>query len=192
MKSRYVTHDTKNQLLRVDNETFFEHNQNIMFDLDKFDAIIISDYNKGAINKTVMEDLKKTNVPIFIDPKPNNQDIYIDSFMITPNKKEYELMKDNLRATYILKTLGDQGLELTYTTYNTVKHIPTNPVQVFNVCGCGDTVVSVVTSCYCMGLDLITSSKIANECARIVATKSSTVPIYNTEFNTILQKFIGE
>ena len=54
-----------------------------------FDAIVISDYAKGFMTKELVNDLKKLNIPIFVDTKPQNIDWYKDCFLIKVNRKEF-------------------------------------------------------------------------------------------------------
>tara|TARA_X000000368_G_scaffold418300_1_gene417476 strand:- start:1094 stop:2662 length:1569 start_codon:yes stop_codon:yes gene_type:complete len=62
--------------------------------VEKSDAIIISDYNKGFIDGYRIPDLikfaKDNKVPVFIDPKSDNYSWYSGATCITPNLKEFE------------------------------------------------------------------------------------------------------
>ena len=110
--------------------------------------------------------------------------IYDDVFMITPNKKEFiEMNPYPKNIEYTLKTLGKDGIKIINNLKTT--HIQGKEVQVFNVSGCGDTVVAVISSCIAMGIDIITAAEIANDCAGTVATKPGTDPIELEEFHQI-------
>jgi D-beta-D-heptose 7-phosphate kinase/D-beta-D-heptose 1-phosphate adenosyltransferase len=98
-KIRVVAHGQ--QLLRIDDEdgdVITDSNDKFIKILegDKFDAIIVSDYAKGTINKELMERLKDyakwNNIPIIVDPRPSNKHLYNDVYLITPNKSEAEQM----------------------------------------------------------------------------------------------------
>lgn len=189
-KTRYVTTETKSQLLRVDRET--NNSIDIKFDinLDLYDIIIVSDYAKGVISKPVMDKLKQSGKKIIIDPKPKNTHLYDGAFILTPNKKEFnEMIPYPNHIEFTLKTLGKDGIDILQEFKEPI-HIHGKEIQVFNVSGCGDTVVAVVSACIAMGLNIITSTKIANECAGYVATKSGTDPIESQIFYKILNSYL--
>ena len=65
---------------------------NIESQVKKCDALIFSDYKKGAQNNItkLIKLANKFKKPVFIDPKGDNFDCYKNSFCITPNRKEFE------------------------------------------------------------------------------------------------------
>jgi D-beta-D-heptose 7-phosphate kinase/D-beta-D-heptose 1-phosphate adenosyltransferase len=68
-KKRIIDKRSKQQLLRIDND---ETSDPIIIDseLPEYDAIVISDYNKGAVTYELVEDLRsRFKGPIFIDTK---------------------------------------------------------------------------------------------------------------------------
>jgi len=172
------------QLLRIDEEEWVAVNPNRMDLPGDYDIIIISDYDKGMITPAVLEEIKKLNTKIIIDPKPKNgiAKWYNDVFMITPNKKELDQINNSFPKVldsieYILLTLGKDGMDLM--SDDSIHNIEGETVNIYNVSGCGDTVVAIVGVCISMGLDVLTSAKIANSCAGYVATQpgTSVVPI---------------
>ena len=54
---------------------------------------------------------------------------------------------------------------------------PAQKVQVYDVCGAGDTVISTVTMGMCSGLAICDSIKLANIAAGVVISKIGTVAI---------------
>ena len=189
-KTRYVTTETKSQLLRVDRETNSPIDIKFDINLDLYDIIIVSDYAKGVISKSIMDKLKQSGKKIIIDPKPKNTHLYDGAFILTPNKKEFnEMIPYPNHIEFTLKTLGKDGIDILQESKKPI-HIHGKEIQVFNVSGCGDTVVAVVSTCIAMGLNIVTSTKIANECAGYVATKSGTDPIENHIFYKILNSYL--
>ena len=69
-KNRLIDHRTKQQLLRIDHDN---ESKPITFETvipPRYDAVVISDYNKGTVSYELIEDLvKEVTVPIFIDTK---------------------------------------------------------------------------------------------------------------------------
>lgn len=193
VKERIVASHRMTQLLRIDRENrIFLKPEDIISTQDiidsQYDIIIISDYNKGAITKDLVDILKASEIPIIVDPKLDNIYLYNDVFMITPNQKEYSEIKEldiELYNRFVLKTLGKDGMQLICDQW-TAK-IPSTPVDVYNVSGAGDTVVAVIATCIAMGIDEITSAKIANDAARYVVQKPGTTTVPRIRFNEILK-----
>ncbi len=177
-KIRIVANTGSTQLLRVDKEeTDYIKSDEVVVD-DIYDVIVISDYAKGMITVELMSKLKATSANIIVDPKPNNMHLYNNVFMITPNRKEYDEIctsahhpfSKNIR--YVLRTLGKDGMELV--DKDQTISIPSIPVNVFNVIGAGDTVVSIMATCVAIGIDVERAANISNECARYVVTQPGT------------------
>lgn len=72
-KNRLIDERTKQQLLRVDRDV---ESDPITFETaipTVYDAIVISDYNKGTVTYELIEELvKEVNVPIFVDTKKHD------------------------------------------------------------------------------------------------------------------------
>ncbi len=192
----------KQQLLRIDYEKVdylnneFE-NKTIKFisDLiDDIDAIIVSDYAKGVITKTLMANIvelcRKKNKIVIIDPKPRHLDYYKGATLMTPNMKEaQEMFNITYEADggideigkYLLKkidapvliTRGEQGMSL-YEKDGKITNIPTKAKEVYDVTGAGDTVVATLTLSLASGANMTESAAIANYAAGIVVGKIGT------------------
>lgn len=97
----------------------------------KIDAIIVSDYNKGAFTQpvawNVMDRAKKKGIPVFVDAK-NDPNWYEGCFACFPNKLETPIFK----AQHTIQKLGSDGCEVDGV------HIPTNSHPVRDVTGAGD------------------------------------------------------
>lgn len=164
--------------------------------LDQVRAVIISDYKKGVVSKSFMNELferigpKRRNLFIAVDPKTGNFESYHGVDILTPNqqeaesfcgfpletheelKKAYEIFRERLGIRYLLITQGAQGMTLfeDHISY----HIPTSARKVFDVTGAGDTVISALTLARVSGLTLLESAVIANVAAGIVVGEVGT------------------
>lgn len=194
-KHRIIADHRLTQMIRIDEEemspmiTFTEKEMQRIEELN-FDIIIISDYHKGVITDDLMKQVKKLGIRFIVDPKPCNMYLYRDAYAITPNEREFKQMYVNdlelqLNAKFYVKTMGDKGIAILDKEFNEVAHIKANPVEVFNVSGAGDTVISIVAYCIAKGNDIQTSCHIANECAHYVVTKPDTSVVPSTLFKTI-------
>jgi rfaE bifunctional protein kinase chain/domain len=193
-KTRVIAGERQVQMLRIDEEEISCKKDDLVYNSlhylyknETFNMIIVSDYAKGFVTFEVMEKIRKFGVPIIVDPKPSNNILYHDVFMLTPNEEEYNIMSLMSSAIlgknipYILKTMGRKGMDL-INKNNEKIYIPTTPLDVYNVSGAGDTVIAVVATCLSIGLDVEHSARVANKCAGYVVTKPGTTVIPKTKF----------
>ena len=192
----------RQQLLRMDRENSDYVGQEtekklidkIMPLLDSVDAVVISDYAKGAITEKVMEIIRKccneTKKPVIVDGKPVHKSWFRDLTIITPNTNEAiemsgivirneedvvsvgkKLMEE--LNTNVLITQGEKGMTL-FEKKGGVSGIPTKAREVYDVSGAGDTVVGVLALCLASGIDLSKASLLANYAAGVVVGKIGT------------------
>jgi rfaE bifunctional protein kinase chain/domain len=163
--------------------------------LERADAVVISDYAKGLISKTLLGEIlplaKSKGKVVCIDPKSSDLSIYRPAMVITPNTHEVEraagiaihntdgLLRAGrkiLRQTgipYLLVTRGEEGMTL-FGGGKPATHIPTVAREVFDVTGAGDTVISVLALGLVAGLSMLEASILANIAAGIVVGKLGT------------------
>ena len=187
------------QLLRIDRENKQKINSDLSDRLIKqlkkviqeIDCIIISDYGKGVITEGLMDYLKKTGKPLFVDPKPSNFFLYKNVTTMTPNRKEaYECVKadrdtsieevgkrimEELEIENLLITLGPEGMALF--DKNKVIKIPAKAKKVFDVTGAGDTVISVLALSKISGASWEESASLANYAAGYVVGEIGTATV---------------
>ena len=176
--------------------------------LDSFDAIIISDYNKGIINMALMDhlrdQLKNRNIPLIVDPKPNQPERFHGATIITPNNHEAELMADRpikndvdldaaarylqkkLNSDAVLITRGEAGMAL-YEKDKAMYTIPTMAKEVYDVTGAGDTVIATLALGMAVGLSPADAATIANFAAGIVVGKLGTATASTDELLEAIQ-----
>ncbi|MGL5057942.1 MAG: D-glycero-beta-D-manno-heptose-7-phosphate kinase, partial [Fusobacteriaceae bacterium] len=167
------------QLLRLDWEDksdIKESVENILLEkieasLEKLDAVILSDYNKGLltlkVTRRIIELCKEKKIIVTIDPKPENVENYSGATSMTPNRKEAaeclgvkttenmdkigKKLKEKLGLTNLLLTKSEEGMSLFQN--NEIITIPTYAEEVFDVTGAGDTVISLYTLALAAGLE---------------------------------------
>ena len=192
------------QVVRFDREKIGEFNSEtleriigfIAKHLNEFDAIIVSDYNKGMISQALMDRLRtllppERKIPVVVDPKPGRPERFKGVTIITPNNNEAEQMSGiaitdsesllaaaqkmqaMLDSDAILITRGEAGMAL-YENHRPMFTIPTVAKEVFDVTGAGDTVIAVLTLGVACGLSLPEASTLANFAAGIVVGKLGT------------------
>ncbi len=164
-------------------------------------AVIVSDYDKGVINRELMTAIlpkaRQHGIPVFLDPKVHHADYYRPITLITPNHREAELLTglaiDNERALeeagqrllekfdceYVLITRGEEGMSLFDRSGS--HHLPTFAREVFDVTGAGDTVIAALALARAGGATIEESAVLANHAAGIVVGKVGTATVSRSE-----------
>jgi D-beta-D-heptose 7-phosphate kinase/D-beta-D-heptose 1-phosphate adenosyltransferase len=171
IKTRFIDLKTKQHLLRVDENNIIKKIDIKKIKSFKYDAVVISDYDKGFITNDIIPNLLALfDCPIFVDSKKTDLSKY-ENCIIKINETEYNKVQKYPTNYKLIVTLGENGA-----LYNN-KIIPTNKVQVFDVSGAGDTFIASLVTKYLVSNDLEKSIKFANVCSSIVVTKSGTATI---------------
>lgn len=133
-KTRLIDSRSKQQILRIDEDVKSTPVANV--DATGYDAIVISDYNKGVVSYELIEHLiENYRIPIFIDTKKTNLD-RMQGAWVKINELEYSKIKSD--CTGLIVTKGSNGAEAKYHDYTS--HAPR--VEVVDVTGAGDTFLS--------------------------------------------------
>ncbi len=176
-------------------------------ELHRFDAVIVSDYGKGLINRGIISHIlgskDRNGTVVAVDPKIRNFRSYRGVTVITPNQKEAEeacgFKIDSAKAlakagTYLLKayhtdailiTRGEYGMSL-FQSDGTVQHIPTIAKEVYDVTGAGDTVISALTLALAVKATWMDACVISNHAAGIVVGKLGTATASADELESSL------
>ena len=194
------------QVVRVDRESTREIKnetaEKLIAELlsTQVEGVIISDYEKGVISAHLLKNLLpalKDRIPVFVDPKLKNFRLYRPVFMIKPNQKEVSALagrrinsiedlkkvgkeiKKELQPRVLCITMGEKGMLLF--TDEQVKHIPSRALEVFDVTGAGDTVISVFALSYLAGASVEEAAELANYAASVVIRKIGTSSLFPEE-----------
>lgn len=200
VKTRFL--NKTDQLLRVDREDIKSKSKDLektifkKFSLiiKKYDLVVISDYNKGLLSKSLLKKIIKTcklnNKKVLIDPKKEDWSAYSNADIITPNSKELSLVagfsiKDNkdfenqakiflsdYNFSNILITRSENGMMLV--SKDKILNFPTKAKRIFDVTGAGDTVIGTIALGESVNLNISESIKLANFAAGIVVGKPGT------------------
>jgi D-beta-D-heptose 7-phosphate kinase / D-beta-D-heptose 1-phosphate adenosyltransferase len=145
-------------------------------DFTKFgkpDAVIISDYAKGAVTYAVIEAIAALKIPTFIDTKrsPRDFDVVLNPIFF-PNQKEYtDHLQDYRVQPFVVLKRGPEGIQF-HEFGRVIQDYPALARKVVSVCGAGDTVVAAYTYAYvqCISDPL----SFANAAAAVVVEKPDT------------------
>ena len=178
-KTRYVDEYSSQMVMRLDeNDTCSRiHQPWIDYFIEKqkwknYDAIIISDYDKGFLLTDDIERICKhvTDVPIFLDTKKilgswaNNVTFIKINYSEYKNNSHVFYKNDQLKNKTII-TRGPHGCEYRGKIY------PTKQVPVKDVSGAGDTFLAGLVVEFIKSNDIISAINFAQECTTIVVQK---------------------
>ncbi len=148
------------------------------------DAIIFQDYDKGLLSETliwtIIEKATENNIFISVDPKFNNFFNYRNVDLFKPNLKEIEMALNRkidtdmdklteaalelhsvLQYKNLFITLGDKGIF--YSDGIDSRIFPTEHIDVVDVSGAGDVVLSVATIAYLEAMNTEEIAAISNK-----------------------------
>lgn len=171
----------------------------VMAKLD-VDAIILSDYAKGALSLTLCQRLidaaRQKSIPVLADPKGFDFSKYAGVSVLTPNLLELsragsvpadqtdDLIRtakayvDALGLQFLVLTRGPDGMTLV--AKDQTVHSPAKAREVFDVSGAGDTVIASVAAAMLGDLDYVDMLHMANLAAGFVVGRVGTVAIDQT------------
>jgi rfaE bifunctional protein kinase chain/domain len=198
-KTRVVAHSQ--QVLRVDREQahpiapsvancLLEHLQN---EIAEAEIVLISDYNKGVLTPQVARAMvrlaQRTGRLLTANPKPANARSLAGANLIQLNQSEAQMTssdnrfagEDGLDAAgsalvrdldveTLVVTRGAKGLSIWHAEGG-ARHIPAHPVEVYDVAGAGDTVISALTLGLAAGAAVEEAAEVANHAAACVVRK---------------------
>lgn len=176
-----------------------------LLDQKEVHLILFQDYNKGVlrpslIREVILEALRR-DIPTAVDPKYDNFWAYRHVTLFKPNLREMqqqlqetlsptlEGLKDaaaevsrRLGNTYTMITLSEKGLFVS--SKDLAEVIPTQERSIADVCGAGDTVISVMALGLAAGVDIRTVAHLANLAGGQVCEKVGVVPVDREQLRT--------
>jgi len=165
--------------------------------VEKTDAVVLEDYNKGVLSRELIESLiataKSHGVPVLVDPKLKNFFAYRGCTIFKPNLSEMAAslgtpvlnndreveeaclrLQDRIHAETLVVTRSEKGM----TVYDgSFTHIEVSSLDVADVSGAGDTVIGTLALGAAAGLDIIRNASIANLAAGTVCQEVGAVPV---------------
>ncbi|MEN9522963.1 MAG: hypothetical protein RL065_1340 [Bacteroidota bacterium] len=207
LKARIIGNN--HQLLRFDYETtvdITEQEEKRIIEsfkkaakTEKYDAVILEDYNKGVLTKNVIHQIidycNENEIPTLVDPKKNNFFEYRNCTLFKPNLKE---IKESLHAIAIqpikedlteaskqlqrkisnqisVITLADKGVFFHH--QKNIGIVPAHLRNIADVSGAGDTVISVLALGLSSQLTLNETVEISNLAGGLVCESPGVVSI---------------
>ena len=161
------------------------------------DVVILQDYDKGILNQAliarIITDCNKKGVPVVVDPKRRQFWDYAGAALFKPNLKELSdalgwpvkpelidlteavrALQTKMEFQQVVVTLGSAGM---YVFGDTPQILAPVPIQLSDVCGAGDTVISILALGMAAKLPISLTASLANQGAAWVCTQPGVVPV---------------
>ena len=218
IKTRVIAHNQ--QIVRFDREDNGKFTDKVYKQLmdvikkiaDDVDAVIISDYGKGLIERkffsSLVSFLREKNKFIALDPKVENFKFYKNVSILTPNinetsggsgvkindektlEKAGRTIIKKVKPDYLLITRGEEGMSLfsgaAVNNGNKPLHLHARAKEVYDVTGAGDTVISTLAVARSVGASIADACYIANAAASIAVSQLGTYAVGADELAALL------
>ena len=187
-KTRYVHQRSNQQVMRLDTEPEIEpikqHQIMIAAMHQQYDAIVVSDYNKGFVDLKLIEDLalKNPQIKVFVDTK-STRPPRRDNIIYKINQKEFEaLQPDHIpNSSNCIVTMGANGA-----LWNK-KQFQVPIARTFDVTGAGDTFLAALVFYYIQLDSMDESIAFANKAAAIAVENPGTYTLTMEDVDEILR-----
>ena len=177
-KVRYVDTNSNQMIMRLDENDVCGRIENLRdMSFSDYDAIVISDYNKGFLHVDDIQYICEKYEDVFIDTKKEIDNWIMNVKFIKINSIEY-----NNNVKYIKKnnhwlndklivTRGKYGCEFNGNIFD-VENVPIKDVS-----GAGDTFLSALVVEYIKSQDIIKSIRFAQKCTTMVVQKQGVTTV---------------
>lgn len=212
-KTRIIAHSQ--QVVRVDREDRKRLSRHAIAQvvssladvLPSVDIIVFSDYDKGMagreIIKAVLGLAKNHGKRTIVNPKPGNLRRFKSASVISVNQSEAEAasgvaitdekslyraakrLVNTLQPEALIITRGPAGMSI-FDTNADADHIPAHLVEVYDVAGAGDTVVSALALALAAGATIREAAAISNCAGSAVVRKVGVATVTRDEIRNLL------
>lgn len=166
-------------------------------------ALIVEDYDKGAIDRPQRILAAAAGLSTVVDPKFKRFAEYRGAKLLKPNRREFrqavgrwpddselgELGPALVRSSgvdAIALTRGGDGLTL-FEANGRAEHLPALGIDVYDSTGAGDTVAAAFGVCAARGWNWSDSAHLANVAGALVCAKAGTAAVGLAELNATLR-----
>jgi len=179
IKERFVDENSNYLLLRVDHDEDsierISRSQISLEKINKYDAVIISDYNKGLLHENDIEYICKNHKLTFLDTKKILGSFCLNATYININNFEYTksqpFIDESLFHEKLIMTLGPKGCKYKEKIY------PVEKTEVIDQVGAGDTFIAALAVKFLENKQIGESIEFANLCATKAVKKKGVVAV---------------
>jgi len=177
-KYRFIDEVSNQMILRVDEDDDIKQITLKVFELidfDKYDAVVVSDYNKGFLSEIDIDAITVNHPLVFMDTKKKISEWAQGIEFIKINEKEAQENSEWLTKDYegeLVVTLGKKGARH---WFNPIEIQNEHPVR--DLSGAGDTFLAALVADYIKNNDIRKAIEFANRCAAWVVTQKGVVAV---------------
>jgi D-beta-D-heptose 7-phosphate kinase/D-beta-D-heptose 1-phosphate adenosyltransferase len=180
-KHRFIEGNYNQQLFRHDEgENITIKPLKPVGSIGPFDAVVVSDYDKGFITPDsfiTLQERLNPSIPIFVDSKKKDLRVFKNCII---KINESEAKRGTLDPTQeVVVTLGGLGARWTSQIFKTEK------VDVYDVCGAGDVFLAGLVYGYLKYGNMPEAITLANKCASLSVTKMGTYVLTRENINDL-------
>ena len=191
----------RQQVIRIDYENSTELStalkeklrENLAANADLADAIIVSDYNYGAVFPEIFNDARaiaeRRSIPLIVDSRFRLAELS-NATTATPNREEVEQilgenftardcsdLREKLGFEALLVTNGNRGMQLFESGKQPLQVDVVGSAEPVDVTGAGDTVIATYALGLASGLSFADAAHVANHAGGLVVMKKGTASI---------------
>ena len=171
-KTRYIDSESNQMFLRVDTDSY-PYCDKLPDNIEEYDAVIVSDYNKGFLTDLNLKEIANRSQLSFLDTKKNFNIDWADSFtFVKINEKEFLENGWKYHAKNAIVTKASKGC-----SYNNKDYPIQNPSDVRDVSGAGDTFLAAFSYSYTATKNIETAIIFAQDCCQRVIRKKGVTTV---------------
>ena len=155
-------------ITRIDNDAFADSDEVLKLlkdkDFSEYEYVILSDYNKGALGRSleIIDHISSFGCKIIVDPK-RHASCYKGAWLIKPNNKEYYNLGFDQWVSNIITTNAEGAVNAKID--NSKYTIIVDQVEVSDVTGAGDCFLAAFVYGLTIGKDYATCLEMATDAA---------------------------
>ena len=175
-KTRYVEEKANHMIIRIDSNDKVSNSFDVKrVPFNDYDAVIVSDYDKGFLSLEDLKLISDSHPLTFIDTKkPLSAEMGNYTF-IKINEVEWENCKGQEYETWrdrLIITMSERGA-----MYDGITYPVNNDIEVRDLSGAGDTFMASLVISYLKTKSIEVSIEYANDCATKVVQKRGVVTL---------------
>jgi D-beta-D-heptose 7-phosphate kinase/D-beta-D-heptose 1-phosphate adenosyltransferase len=175
-KTRYVEEKANHMIIRIDSNDKVSNSFDVKrVPFNDYDAVIVSDYDKGFLSLEDLKLISDSHPLTFIDTKKPLSVEMSNYTFIKINEVEWENCKgqeyENWRDRLII-TMSERGA-----MYDGITYPVNNDIEVRDLSGAGDTFMASLVVSYLKTKSIEVSIEYANDCATKVVQKRGVVTL---------------
>ena len=167
-KKRIVDEKTNQKLLRIDYDPpVAVWNRQLPTSIKNYDAIIISDYNKGFLDyASICYLIEESNGLVFIDTKKHDlKQFYSDRVFVKINELEYQ--KTTSKPKNLVVTRGSNNVLYFNDGKQVYSPFQVHKQEITDVCGAGDTFLAAFSVNYLQTSNIENAIMFANKASAV-------------------------